>query len=102
MCCSPWGRKESDTTERLNWTELNSYTSLKYVKLRVWSAQGLGYAFVSFLGGPEVSPSFKISILRDPGQLGVIEAFSGTFLMSSRSFRVKKPSLDNLLSPLCG
>ena len=22
-CCSPWGRKESDTTEQLNWTELN-------------------------------------------------------------------------------
>ena len=22
MCCSPWGRKESDTTERQNWTEL--------------------------------------------------------------------------------
>ena len=22
MCCSPWGRKESDTTEWLNWTEL--------------------------------------------------------------------------------
>ena len=21
-CCSPWGRKESDATERLNWTEL--------------------------------------------------------------------------------
>ena len=21
-CCRPWGRKESDTTERLNWTEL--------------------------------------------------------------------------------
>ena len=21
-CCSPWGRKESDTTEQLNWTEL--------------------------------------------------------------------------------
>ena len=21
-CCSPWGRKESDTTERLNQTEL--------------------------------------------------------------------------------
>ena len=20
-CCSPWGQKESDTTERLNWTE---------------------------------------------------------------------------------
>jgi len=22
-CCKSWGRKESDTTERLNWTELN-------------------------------------------------------------------------------
>ena len=21
MCCGPWGRKESDTTERLNWTD---------------------------------------------------------------------------------
>ena len=21
MCCSPWGRKESDTTEQLNWTD---------------------------------------------------------------------------------
>ena len=24
-CCSPWGCKESDTTEQLNWTELWSY-----------------------------------------------------------------------------
>ena len=23
-CCCSWGRKESDTTERLNWTELNT------------------------------------------------------------------------------
>ena len=22
-CCGSWGRKESDMTERLNWTELN-------------------------------------------------------------------------------
>ena len=25
VCCSPWGHKESDTTERLNWTELSFY-----------------------------------------------------------------------------
>ena len=25
-CCSSWGHKESDTTERLNWIELNLYT----------------------------------------------------------------------------
>ena len=24
-CCNSWGRKESDTTERLNWTEQNIY-----------------------------------------------------------------------------
>ena len=24
-CCNSWGRKESDTTERLNWTELKSF-----------------------------------------------------------------------------
>ena len=23
VCCDSWGRKESDTTERLNWTEMN-------------------------------------------------------------------------------
>ena len=27
-CCDSWGRKESDTTERLNWTELHSPLSL--------------------------------------------------------------------------
>ena len=25
-CCDSWGRKESDTTERLNWTELHYFT----------------------------------------------------------------------------
>ena len=25
VCCSPWGHKESDTTERLNWTDTCMY-----------------------------------------------------------------------------
>ena len=25
VCCSSWGHKESDTTERLNWTELKNF-----------------------------------------------------------------------------
>ena len=29
-CCNSWGRKESDTTEWLNWTELNWTTELPY------------------------------------------------------------------------
>ena len=30
MCYSPWGHKESDTTEQLNGTELTEYSSLCY------------------------------------------------------------------------
>ena len=30
-CCDSWGRKESDTTERLNWTELNK--PLSFIRL---------------------------------------------------------------------
>ena len=26
VCCDSWGHKESDTTEQLNWTELNIYS----------------------------------------------------------------------------
>ena len=29
-CCNSWGRKESDTTEWLNWTKLNVFTYLEY------------------------------------------------------------------------
>ena len=29
-CCSSWGRKALDTTERLNWTETYSYTQLQF------------------------------------------------------------------------
>ena len=41
-CCGSWGRKESDTTERLNWTELNtdhySYRFLHFTgKYTIWT-----------------------------------------------------------------
>ena len=36
-CCDSWGRKESDTTERLNWTELNFVPNLlKPMKPALW------------------------------------------------------------------
>ena len=36
MCYSPWGHKELDTTERLNWTELRLVIALiKKVKVRL-------------------------------------------------------------------
>ena len=30
VCCDSWGRRESDTTERLNWTELKKRKSIPY------------------------------------------------------------------------
>ena len=30
-CCSPWGHKKLDTTERLNWTEMSDWTELKHL-----------------------------------------------------------------------
>ena len=31
-CCDSWGHKESDMTERLNWTQLNWVTELNWLK----------------------------------------------------------------------
>ena len=36
-CCSSWGRKELDTTERLNWTESSSPGNHKFV-FYIWNA----------------------------------------------------------------
>ena len=30
VCCGPWGHKELDTTERLNWTERDIWTPITY------------------------------------------------------------------------
>ena len=38
-CCSPWGRKESDTTKRLNWTEKLS-GSCKGIQVWNWGTLG--------------------------------------------------------------
>ena len=36
--CSPWGRKDWDTTERLDWTELNWYWNIKCLLLGSFEA----------------------------------------------------------------
>ena len=35
VCCDSWGRKESDMTERLNWTEVCYNLSLLLVSMRI-------------------------------------------------------------------
>ena len=43
-CCDSWGRKESDTTEPLNWTELNHRIAFAIWHL-IWSNPSLSQTF---------------------------------------------------------
>ena len=44
VCCSPWGRKESDTTEQLNWTSTQDKHWLRgyYIILRCFTIWSIG------------------------------------------------------------
>ena len=51
-CCNPWGLKDSDTTDRLNWTELytpkycNSFvTMIEYIKWKTLGLEKLSFEF---------------------------------------------------------
>ena len=51
QCCSPWGRKESDMTERLNWTELKVWTpSTTWVALLIWCTLSLKFPQFCYSG----------------------------------------------------
>ena len=44
LCCSSWGHKESDMTERLNWTELSkSDTFFHHLKKYLWGLPRIWY-----------------------------------------------------------
>ena len=36
VCCDSWGRKESDTTERMNWTKLNRWFCIEGPRQKSW------------------------------------------------------------------
>ena len=50
-CCDSWGRKESDTTEQLNWTELNAII-LEHIRISTyefWGTQTLNSWYINYL-----------------------------------------------------
>ena len=70
-CCSPCGCKESDTTERLNWTELmNIWLFIQFMGFSRQEYWG-GFARRSS-GGPHYvrTPQWKPSILNGPAWHG--------------------------------
>ena len=61
-CCGPWGCKESDMTEQLNWTESLLFTSEKGQTISPWAEQ----RHVSLTGGqgPPDKPLSMIIIIK--------------------------------------
>ena len=66
-CCSPWGCKESDTTERLNWTDgldiPGSYAMLFFTTLDFTFTTRHILNWASFPLGPASSFFLKLSLL---------------------------------------
>ena len=56
VCCSPWGRKESDMTKRLNWTELIFIVFLLCASLVVQSVKNLPAGDLGSIPGSRRSP----------------------------------------------
>ena len=81
-CCSPWGHKESNMTERLNWTEL------KQVILMCWNE----WVFLSVLFKGLLSrrihhrlPSYMQKI--SPNLFNLLDKFLATWCSSDREAR---------------
>ena len=111
VCCNSWGHKESDTTEWLNWTELNSLvvfptffnTSLNLAIRSLWSepqsAPGLVFAdcieFSTFGCKDYNLSDFGIDYL----MMSMYRVFSCVF--GRRCFLCPVCSLDKTLLNLC-
>ena len=58
-CCSPWGHKESDMTELLNWTEVKRGFHLQNVKRKVWHIHNWTRSVVMYKTRESTNESFK-------------------------------------------
>ena len=59
VCCSPWGRKELDTTEWLNWLT-EAPLSIGFFSQEYWS--GLTFSPPGDLPNPEIKPMSPVSL----------------------------------------
>ena len=55
VCCDSWGRKESDMTEQLNWTELNQKKKRKWFIFPLNLSSISVYIFSTFPSVPEMT-----------------------------------------------
>ena len=64
-CCDSWGRKESDTTEQLNWTELNYFTVLWWFLPHIHMNQP--WVYMCFPSWPSLLPPSPSRCLKEKG-----------------------------------
>jgi len=88
VCCNSWGRKESDTNERLKWTELN----WSIFNLIVWGFATELYEFLIYFGINTLSDIWSASIFSHS-----VIAF--LFMVSFDPHRLS--SLKSILSYFC-
>ena len=62
VCCGSWGCRESDTTERLNWTELESIHRFLFLQFYL-KCHWFMVNFIITIRSPPSFPSFVLSFL---------------------------------------
>ena len=82
-CCNSWGRKESDTTERLNWTELKMFAPEKE-----------SYDQLSVLKSRDISLPTKVHIVK--------AMVFPVVMYGCESWTIKKLSAKALILSTCG
>ena len=90
-CCNSWGHKESDTTERLNWTELKvkmftftisaTFALQLHGPLFIHISVAVAYFLTQFSvlsgqGHVWVLTSFNLSLRRQPGAYKALNVYS--------------------------
>ena len=100
-CCDSWGRKESDTTEQLNWTEdivflcellyniHTSYTSMVYILCAFLLTYTYDILCVSFILITRCLRSIRISMCRS-------SLFNCYYLLMSQDIKLSIPLLKNI------
>ena len=67
VCWSPWGHRESDTTEWLNWTEAHFWKHIVWMSLCMWTVISLEFLYSLYLfykERPQKMP--KNTSMKDP------------------------------------
>ena len=89
VCCSPWAHKESDTTEQLNWTELNQVlTQGCYLSGIHWN----GWLLLKYF-------CWEVNVSQNPLGTGIIPPLSPSHLSGTPELPYDPVTKELMLGP---